>query len=119
MTHSPEHLSDVDYDSRARATLASVEATVDRLLQDDVIDIDASRTGGLLELGFPAGGTIVINTQPPLHELWLAAGAAAGLRAQGSKRSALPPSSLAQAESTAKNSPPSRPSIQCPPAALK
>jgi len=73
MTMEPEHLSDVDYDSRARATLASVEATVDRLLQEDVIDIDASRTGGLLELGFPAGGTIVINTQPPLHELWLAA----------------------------------------------
>jgi CyaY protein len=73
MTSSPETLSDVDYDRRARATLASVEATVDRLLQDDVIDIDASRTGGLLELRFPAGGTIVINTQPPLHELWLAA----------------------------------------------
>ena len=40
-------------------------------------------------------------------------------RPQGSKRSALPPSSLAQAESTAKNSPPSRPSIQRPPDALK
>ena len=73
MTSPPERLSDVDYDNRARATLASVEATVDRLLQDDVIDIDASRTGGLLELSFPAGGTIVINTQPPLQELWLAA----------------------------------------------
>jgi len=73
MTASPERLSDVDYDNRARASLASVEATVDRLLQDDVIDIDASRTGGLLELRFPGGGTIVINTQPPLHELWLAA----------------------------------------------
>ena len=73
MTMEPERLSDVDYDARARATLASVEATVDRLLQDDVIDIDASRTGGLLELRFPEGGTIVINTQPPLHELWLAA----------------------------------------------
>jgi CyaY protein len=73
MTSTPDRLSDVDYDSRARAALAAVEATVDRLLQDDVIDIDASRTGGLLELRFPAGGTIVINTQPPLHELWLAA----------------------------------------------
>ena len=73
MTASPERLSDVDYDSRARATLASVEATVDRLLQDDVIDIDAGRTGGLLELSFPNGSKIVINTQPPLQELWLAA----------------------------------------------
>ena len=33
--------------------LAAVEATADRLLQDDVIDIDAHRTGGLLELRFP------------------------------------------------------------------
>ena len=73
MASTPEQLSDADYDSRARAALAAVEATVDRLLDEDVIDIDASRTGGLLELRFPDGGTIVINTQPPLHELWLAA----------------------------------------------
>jgi CyaY protein len=66
-------LPDADYDARSRATLAAVEATVDQLLQDDVIDIDANRTGGLLELAFPGGGTIVINTQPPLQELWLAA----------------------------------------------
>ena len=73
MATESDLLSDADYDSRSRAALAAVEATVDRLLQDDVIDIDANRTGGLLELGFPGGGTIVINTQPPLHELWLAA----------------------------------------------
>ena len=38
---------------RPRAVLARIEATVDRWLQDDVIDIDTQRTGGLLELGFP------------------------------------------------------------------
>jgi iron donor protein CyaY len=54
--------------------LASIEATVDRWLQDDVIDIDPQRTGGLLELSFPDGSKIVVNTQPPLQELWLAAG---------------------------------------------
>ena len=54
-------------------SLAKVEATADRLLQDDVVDIDTHRTGGLLELAFPGGSKIVINTQPPLHELWLAA----------------------------------------------
>jgi CyaY protein len=74
MTPTPEHLSDIEYDKRAQAALSAVEAAVDRLLQDDVIDIDASRTGGLLELSFPdRRGVIVINTQPPLHELWLAA----------------------------------------------
>lgn len=66
-------LSDLEYHRLAAQVLASVEASVDRWLQDDLIDIDAQRTGGLLELGLPAGSKIVINTQPPLHELWLAA----------------------------------------------
>jgi CyaY protein len=68
-----EALTDAEYDRRTRAVLAAVEAAADRLLQEDVIDIDANRTGGLLELAFPNGSKIVVNTQPPLHELWLAA----------------------------------------------
>lgn len=64
---------DAAYHRLADATLAAVEATADRLLQDDVVDLDAARTGGLLELRFPGGATIVVNTQPPLRELWLAA----------------------------------------------
>jgi CyaY protein len=70
-----DDLSDAEYDRRARAVLAAVEAASDRFLQDEVIDIDTSRTGGLLELAFPNGSKVVLNTQPPLHELWLAAGA--------------------------------------------
>ena len=53
--------------------LVAIEATIDGWLQDDAIDIDTQRTGGLLELSFPGGSKIVLNTQPPLHELWLAA----------------------------------------------
>ncbi len=68
-----ENIDDAEYERRARTVFASVETTVDRFLQDDVIDIDASRTGGLVELAFPNGSRIVLNTQPPLHELWLAA----------------------------------------------
>jgi len=69
----PDMLSDAEYHQRASAALAHVESTLDRWLQDDVIDIDSQRTGGLLELSFPGGSKIVLNTQPPLHELWLAA----------------------------------------------
>jgi CyaY protein len=65
-------LTDAQYHQFASQTLASIEATLDRWLQDDVIDIDSQRTGGLLELTLPSGSKIVINTQPPLHELWLA-----------------------------------------------
>ncbi len=66
-------MTDAEFQRIAHATLATVEATVDRWLQEDVIDIDPQRTGGLLELSFPGGSKVVINTQPPLHELWLAA----------------------------------------------
>ena len=69
----PTPLSDAQFHTLAGAVLASVEAAVDQWLQDDVVDIDSHRTGGLLELSFPNGSKLVINTQPPLHELWLAA----------------------------------------------
>lgn len=67
-------LSDAEYHAKAHALLARIEAQIDAWLEGDVVDIDAHRTGGLLELSLPGGGgKIVINTQPPLHEIWLAA----------------------------------------------
>lgn len=66
-------LTDAEYTRRAHAALASIEAAIDRWLDDDVIDIDTHRTGGLLELSFPDGSKLILNTQPPLHELWMAA----------------------------------------------
>jgi CyaY protein len=73
MTSAPSDLSDSDFHRLAEGVLAGIESTIDRWLQDDVIDIDVHRTGGLMELSLPDGSKIVINTQPPLHELWLAA----------------------------------------------
>ena len=69
----PTTLTDAQYHAKTSAALAGVEAVIDRWLQQDVVDIDTQRTGGLLELGFPNGTKIVLNTQPPLHELWMAA----------------------------------------------
>ena len=66
-------LTDNEYRAEADAVLARVEACVDAWLEHDVVDIDAQRTGGLLELAFPNGSKIILNTQPPLQELWLAA----------------------------------------------
>src|ERR1043165_6586791 len=71
-TH-PTPLSDSEYHAKTSAVLSSIESAIDRFLQSDVIDIDTSRTGGLLELGFPDGSKIVLYPQPPLHELWMAA----------------------------------------------
>ncbi len=66
-------LSDAVYQRCGGQVLASIEAAADRWLQDDVIDIDTQRTGGLLELVFPDDSRIIINLQPPLQEIWLAA----------------------------------------------
>jgi CyaY protein len=66
-------LSDADYHAKAHVLLARIEAQIDAWLEDDVVDIDTHRTGGLLELSMPGGSKIVLNTQPPLQEIWLAA----------------------------------------------
>ncbi len=70
---APTALSDLQYQSLTSELLARIESAADRWLQDDVIDIDSHRTGGLLELAFPDGSKIIVNTQPPLQEVWLAA----------------------------------------------
>jgi CyaY protein len=66
-------LSGAEYQRLTDALLSDIETSADRWLQDDVIDIDSQRTGGLLELSFPNGSKLIINTQPPLQEVWLAA----------------------------------------------
>jgi CyaY protein len=73
MALAPTPLTDSQYRDLTDAVLASIEATVDRWLQEDRVDIDSQRTGGLLELSFPGDSKIILNTQPPLHELWMAA----------------------------------------------
>ena len=66
-------LTEAEYRRESEALLARIEVAADRWLEVDDVDVDARRTGGLLELSFPNGSKIVVNTQPPLHEIWLAA----------------------------------------------
>ncbi|MDZ7813397.1 MAG: iron donor protein CyaY [Ideonella sp.] len=66
-------MSDADYLRLAYAALSTIEKQCDTWLDQDVIDVDTHRSGGLLELTFPNGSKIILNTQPPLKELWLAA----------------------------------------------
>jgi CyaY protein len=66
-------LSNSEYLQKAAAALVSIEAQIDLWLQANTIDIDSMRSGDVLELAFPNLSKIVVNTQPPLQELWLAA----------------------------------------------
>src|SRR6476620_7258640 len=62
-------MTDSDYLSRAEAVLASIEAALD----DIDADIEAERNGNVLTLEFENGSKIIINLQPPMQEVWIAA----------------------------------------------
>ena len=70
---APSGLTDAQYDAAIQSTLSRIESTVDQWLEGDVIDIDTARTGGMLTLSLPNRTQLIVNAQPPLHELWLAA----------------------------------------------
>jgi CyaY protein len=66
-------MTDLEYQNHAESLLKVVEAGCDRLNDSTDADIDNQRVGGMITLLFGNGSQIVINLQPPLHEVWLAA----------------------------------------------
>ncbi|PRE05104.1 iron donor protein CyaY [Burkholderia multivorans] len=65
-------MSDTEYLTRAEAVLAAVELTVDAANDGDH-DIDLERNGSVLTLTFENGSKIIVNLQPPMKEVWIAA----------------------------------------------
>jgi CyaY protein len=66
-------MDDKQYRSLTDAVLSTIENAADGWLQNGLADVDTERSGGMLTLRFANGSQIVVNTQPPLQELWLAA----------------------------------------------
>jgi CyaY protein len=62
-------MSDSEYLSRAEAVLAAIE----RSLDDTDADIEFERSGNVLTLEFESGTKIIVNLQPPMQEIWIAA----------------------------------------------
>ncbi|AOK28519.1 iron donor protein CyaY [Burkholderia singularis] len=65
-------MPDTEYLTRAEAVLAAVERSVDEVNEGDA-DIDLERNGSVLTLTFENGSKIIINLQPPMQEVWIAA----------------------------------------------
>lgn len=56
--------------------ISACERLLDRiedLLDDADVDADTRRSGHVLEVSFDGAGTVVINGQVPMREIWLAA----------------------------------------------
>lgn len=66
-------MTDPEYMNLAEAALAAIEQACDRINDATDADIDNQRVGGMITLVFRNGSQLIVNTQPPLHELWLAA----------------------------------------------
>lgn len=66
-------MTDLEYMDRAEELLARIEACVDRIDDATDADIDSQRVGGMVTLTFRNGTQIIVNTQKPLHEIWMAA----------------------------------------------
>lgn len=62
-------MPDSDYLSRAEAVLAAVERAVD----EAEADIELERSGNVLTLEFENRSKIIVNLQPPMKEIWIAA----------------------------------------------
>ncbi|CAN7181494.1 iron donor protein CyaY [Trinickia sp. LjRoot230] len=62
-------MTDSDYLGRAEAVLARIEAALDEV----GADIESERNGNVLTLEFESGSKIIVNLQPSMQEIWIAA----------------------------------------------
>ncbi|MEG2963049.1 MAG: frataxin domain-containing protein, partial [Janthinobacterium sp.] len=57
-------MSESEFLALAEATLTQIEAALDRLNDEDVLDVECSRSGNVLEIEFIDNGTkIIVNSQ--------------------------------------------------------
>lgn len=69
-----EALTDTTFYSVAEKTLRSIEASLEEAFQATDLDLDIARQGGnVVNIQFEDKSVIVVNTQAPLQEIWVAA----------------------------------------------
>jgi len=67
-------MSETEFLELANATLNSIEAALDQACDADVVDVECKRSGNVLEIEFIDNGSkIIVNSQAPLQEMWVAA----------------------------------------------
>ncbi|GAB3462197.1 iron donor protein CyaY [Massilia terrae] len=67
-------MSETEFLDLVDQTLDTIEAAMDRFNDDDVLDVECKRSGNVLEIEFLDNGSkIIVNSQAPLQEMWVAA----------------------------------------------
>jgi CyaY protein len=67
-------MTESEFLALADATLGSIEAALTRCADDGELDVECSRSGNVLTVEFIDNGSkIIINSQAPMQEMWVAA----------------------------------------------
>ncbi|HEX7987828.1 MAG TPA: iron donor protein CyaY [Duganella sp.] len=67
-------MGESEFLAQAEATLDAIEAALDQLNDDDMLDVECSRSGNVLEIEFLGNGSkVIVNSQAAMRELWVAA----------------------------------------------
>lgn len=67
-------MTESEFLAAAENILDTIEAKMDKLCDDDVVDVECKRSGNVLEIEFIRNGSkIIINSQAPMQEMWVAA----------------------------------------------
>lgn len=67
-------LSDSSFYTIAEKTLKAIEMSLEEAFQETDLDLDIARQGGnVVNIQFEDRSVIVVNTQAPLQEIWVAA----------------------------------------------
>ncbi len=74
MNKNIETLSGAGFYAIAEKTLTAIEISLEEAFQESDLDLDISRQGGnVVNIQFEDKSVIVVNTQSPLQEIWVAA----------------------------------------------
>jgi CyaY protein len=67
-------MSETEFLDLAESTLDQIESALDRLNDQDLLDVECKRSGNVLEIEFiDTHSKIIVNSQAPLQEMWVAA----------------------------------------------
>lgn len=67
-------MTESEFLALAEATLDAIEAAVEEAGDGDDVDLECSRRGNVLEIELEAnGGKVIVNSQTPMQEIWVAA----------------------------------------------
>jgi CyaY protein len=67
-------MTESEFMDLAESTLDAIETAFEQAADADEIDVECSRKGNVLEIEFvDSGAKIIVNSQTPMQEIWVAA----------------------------------------------